>query len=770
MIKKVIVTLTFLSINLLATLPLSPIHLGAYNFTDNSARLSFKDLSDNELGFRIYSNKELIATAPNGDGVGAYQYINLYNLNSCTTYTISVVAYNSSGESSSAIKSFKTTGCTSVTDTETNTTPIDPIPIPLSPKNIGAYNFTEQSARLSFIDLSDNEDGFKIYHNDIEIAKAGKKEGVNSYQYINLIGLDACRLYTIKLVAYNTAGESSPITKSFKTTGCNTIAPENKAPTVTAGPNRTLLLGESINLVAIASDSDGEISSYTWRRGAEVLSTTANLNYQATTQGVDRLTLTVEDNDGAIASDTIELFISEPTLEINNSIPSAVDITLFGAIPNDNIDDTEAISNALAVSGAITMPTGVYNVKNLVRFGTTIIDGNGSTFKSERSEDGTSTNILKLKTELDSDKISIKNLILDGNCPTQYPNVGENIHSLIQIYDSQNILLEGVVVKDYSSQYTLYTPGVNLPFYHQINLNHSLDTYHTISIVFSKEITIRDMEQSNIKIEGLLIYESDNILIENFKSLNSDHIWTALHVVASDNITMKNITIADGNTYSRGSSVNFFANHYFNISEVNTTNKHGFDISNEVVDVPTGRVLRDTSYGTFTNCRFEGYHPLQAYPTKKRHESISFFNTKFIPSRVEYGAYAVRFQKAGELLFDNCTIGSPSIMTSYPMILGDTQKLTITNSTFLNTNTIPSVETGSIYIYGGEFGDLNISNSSFSGIDYTPIIFREIFDISSTGRVNTLRYINNTITDESELKENKIYKIYSLRVDDIVIY
>ena len=860
--KNVINILTMLfSMNLMAdSLPNAPTNIGAYNFTGTTARLSFKDLADNETGFRVYHKQNILATIQARNGIGNYQYINLNNLDSCTLYTVAVVAYNDSGESNrNRLKSFRTKNCTSTppipinhipvaqagvdrnvtlgssillegtgadsdgnissytwkkgTEILANTATITYTPtaigteqltlivmdnkgatasdslevtvfqnndnnndnndtqshsVPLAPKNIGAYNFSNTTARLSFKDFSNNEDGFKVYSNGTKIADIGAKEGIGKYQYINIGGLEVCTLYTIQLVAYNSGGESSPLTKSFKTIGCETLIPDNHLPTVNAGRNKSVLMGNTVEIIGSASDSDGSIHSYTWKKGANILSNTATLNYQTTTKGIDTLTLIVTDNDGGTASDTVRIFVNEP-LDVDDNSTTPIDITQFGAIPNDNIDDTDAINTALAISGRITMPTGVYNVKNLTRVGTTIIDGNGSTFKTERSVFGTSNNILKLKTELDSDRIWIKNLTLDGACPTQYPKVGEYVISLIHIYDSKNIILEGLFVKDYSSQYPSYTKGVDIPSHQQMNLNHSLDMHHSIFITFSRDIIIRNMEQENIKIEGPLIYESDNILIENFKSTNSIGIWTALHVVASDNITMKHVTVSDGTPTNNGSSINFFANHYFTISDVNTTNKNGFDISNEVVDVPTGRVRRDTSYGTFTNCRFEAYHPLQAYPTKVRHESLSFINTQFIPSRVERGANAIRFQKAGELLFDHCTFGSQSIMTDYPMILGDTQKLTINNSTFLNTSHDSTIATGSIYVYGGEYGDLNISNSSFSGINYTPLTFRKIYSNTATGKVNTLRFINNTITDVAELKDNNIYKIYNLAVDNIII-
>ena len=873
MTKKIItIFIMVFSMNLMAgSIPTPPTNLGAYNFTETTARLSFKDLSDNETGFKVYHNGNMLARISAKSGVGQYQYKNIYHLNSCTLYNISIVAYNDNGESRHRFKSFRTKGCTTTepvnqapiakagvdrdiilgdtitiegegvdsdgtissylwkkgTETISTTSTLTYSPtaigteiltlivtdnkgatgsdsvnitisqrdddnnddnddnnddndnndgnndnsassIPVAPQNIGAYNFTNTTARLSFKDFADNEDGFKVYHNGNQIAHVGAKEGTEKYQYINIGGLDVCTLYSIKLVAYNNKGESAPLSKSFKTTGCDTLQPRNHIPTVNVGANRTIFIGDSIDIIGDASDSDGHITTYIWKKGNEILGNSANLNYRATTKGIDTLTLTVTDDKGATASDSLQIFVNDPADIDNNNNP--VDITLFGAIPNDNIDDTEAIRDALAVSGSITMPTGVYNVKGLTRVGKTIIDGNGSTFKTERSVRGTSNNILKLKTELDSDRIWIKNLTLDGDCPTQYPTIGDYVISLIHIYDSKNIILEGIFVKDYSSQYPVYQKN-DMPEHQIMNLNHSLDMHYTIFITFSRDIILRNIEQKNIKIEGPLVYESDNILIENFKSTESSGIWTALHVVASDNITMKHVNVSDGSVTNIGSSVNFVANHHFTLFDVNTTNKNGFDISNEIINVPSGRVLRDTSYGTFTNCRFEAFHPVQAYPTKNRHESLSFFNTKFIPSRVENGANAIRFQKAGELLFDNCTFGSRTIMTNYPMILGNTQKLTIKNSVFLNTSTDPSIETGSIYIFGGEYGDLNISNNSFTGISYTPIVFRKVLAPpyeNSNGKVHELRFLNNIITDERELKYNNFYKIYGLTIDNII--
>ncbi len=594
--------------------------------------------------------------------------------------------------------------------------------LPNTPINVGAYAFTDTSARLSFLDQSDNEDGFKIYHNGVEIANIPPKEGSETYQYKTLIDLEPCSLYTVDLVAYNESGESSPVVKSFRTVGCEL---PNEAPVVSAGENQSLTLGESINLVGTAYDKDGSVVSYEWTSEGVLLSTEASFTYTPQKSGIELLTLSVKDDDGAVGTDEVKLFIEsveDQEEETNSSV--VVNITDFGAIPDDGVDDTQAITEALKVSGHITMPRGVYNVERLFRDGTTVIDGNGSTFKARRTEFGTSSNILTLSNNALDEEIKISNLVFDGDCPTQYPREGDEVASLVHIYDAAHVTFQNIFIKDYSSQYYSQDLLSGDESHHlRMNEDHTFDMFHDLIIAFSSDINIINFEQANIKIEGPLIYESDNILIDNFKSTTSNSIWTALHVVASDNITLRHAVVSDGYVNSRGSSINFFANHYFEVEDVNTTNKDGFDISNEVDGVEEGRVTRDTSFGTFKHCNFKGYHPFQAYPTKSIHEELSFEDTSFIPALVQDGGYNVRFEIAGDLSFKDCTFGSSSIGTEYQMIMGNVKHLSIENSRFINTSREDHLPIG-IYLNGADFGDISIIGNNFTGTDYTPIVLR----------------------------------------------
>jgi len=93
--------------------------------------------------------------------------------------------------------------------------------VPSAPINAGAYGFTHNSARLSFMDTDSNESGFKIYQfapvDAGVIATVNAKDGNNSYQYATLTGLSPSTLYGVNIVSYNDDGDSTSLTKWFRT-------------------------------------------------------------------------------------------------------------------------------------------------------------------------------------------------------------------------------------------------------------------------------------------------------------------------------------------------------------------------------------------------------------------------------------------------------------------------------------------------------------------------------------------------------------------------
>ncbi|HHB94905.1 MAG TPA: hypothetical protein ENK88_07145 [Campylobacterales bacterium] len=204
---KTLLILLLLTINIMAKTPTTPINAGTYNPTDTTVRLSFKDMADDEEGFKIYHNGAILTQVGAKDDTGAYQYTNLTGLTPSTLYTINIVAFNSDGESVPLVKSFRTK--------EAN--PHAHPNSPAKPTNVGTYETTDSTTRMSFLDNATDEEGFRVYHNGTVIATVDAKEGAGTYQYIDLTGLNSCQLYTIKLVAYNSFGESDATIKSFRT-------------------------------------------------------------------------------------------------------------------------------------------------------------------------------------------------------------------------------------------------------------------------------------------------------------------------------------------------------------------------------------------------------------------------------------------------------------------------------------------------------------------------------------------------------------------------
>lgn len=89
----------------------------------------------------------------------------------------------------------------------------------------------------------------------------------------------------------------------------------NQAPTVNAGTDKTLpAVNISVKIIGVGTDSDGTIATYEWKEGATVLANTALFVYTPATAGEYTLTLTVTDNDGATASDSVLVTV------VNNEI------------------------------------------------------------------------------------------------------------------------------------------------------------------------------------------------------------------------------------------------------------------------------------------------------------------------------------------------------------------------------------------------------------------------------------------------------------------
>jgi len=88
---------------------------------------------------------------------------------------------------------------------------------------------------------------------------------------------------------------------------------QNRPPIANAGADITVTVNQSITIRGSGTDNDGVISEYIWKKGNEVLGTTSTLTYTPTIVGTDTLTLTVTDDDGLTATDSINISVIAST-------------------------------------------------------------------------------------------------------------------------------------------------------------------------------------------------------------------------------------------------------------------------------------------------------------------------------------------------------------------------------------------------------------------------------------------------------------------------
>lgn len=140
----------------------------------------------------------------------------------------------------------------------------------------------------------------------------------------------AAGVYTFRLTVTDNAGGTG-ISDVNVTVN---LASSNQSPIADAGPNIALTLpNSSINLIGSGSDADGSISTYNWIKlsgPSAILSNenTAVLSLQDLIAGVYVFKLTITDNNGAIASDNVQVTVFPSTVNQTPTVSSGNDITV----------------------------------------------------------------------------------------------------------------------------------------------------------------------------------------------------------------------------------------------------------------------------------------------------------------------------------------------------------------------------------------------------------------------------------------------------------
>ncbi len=170
----------------------------------------------------------------------------------------------------------------------------------------------------------------------------------------------------------------------------------NTAPSVSAGADQTVMASSIVNLSGIATDSDGSIATFSWTQTA---GDSVNLSDENTASASFQMPanpsvtqfsfmLTVTDNDGASASDSIIIILHQaPNVEAgeNQTVlgSSVVNLTGSGSANNGSIvsfnweqlsGETVALSNADSAIASFTAPDNAGQLE----FTLTVVDSLGA--------------------------------------------------------------------------------------------------------------------------------------------------------------------------------------------------------------------------------------------------------------------------------------------------------------------------------------------------------------------------------------------------------
>lgn len=176
--------------------PEAPSGMAASALSPSSISLSWQDNSDNEAGFTVMVSLDGMAfetahTTANNQTAFTHE-----GLLPQTIYYYKVVAFNDAGQSEA----------TSVVEAETLPEPAVP---PEAPAEFGYTDVTSNSARLSWTDMSDNEEGFHLEKSSTEDFSLVDSFTLNpdtvTYQDTNLLPATD---YYYRVSAFSEAGES----------------------------------------------------------------------------------------------------------------------------------------------------------------------------------------------------------------------------------------------------------------------------------------------------------------------------------------------------------------------------------------------------------------------------------------------------------------------------------------------------------------------------------------------------------------------------------
>lgn len=227
--------------------------------------------------------------------------------------------------------------------------------------------------------------------------------------------------------------------------------PANSAPAANAGADQQTLASQEVTLSGSGSDSDGSIEAYAWTQtGGESVTLSSSNSASATFTAPTIATtlifeLSVTDDDGAEATDTVSVSVSlpannPPTANAGDSqmVPSSASVSLEGSATDTDgsivsyswaqtSGETVALTGADTASPTFTAPA----TSGLLEFTLTVTDDRGDTATDSVS------------IEVSDSEVTISGAITFDLVPFQASGIGLDYNSIEQA-PARGIVVEAV--------------------------------------------------------------------------------------------------------------------------------------------------------------------------------------------------------------------------------------------------------------------------------------------------------------------------------------
>jgi len=359
------------------------------------------------------------------------------------------------------------------------------------------------------------------------------------------------------------------------------------------------------------------------------------------------------------------------------------------------------------------------------------IDGNNSMFKGGVKLVEKRYSSQKLIRIINKKNIVIKNVIFDGGYTNQFFSNAKNaseLFNLISVEGSSNITFENCTFRNFTSSWK----------------KQNEQYFGILGIRRSNDIKLIDCKLENFQTEGIVIYETNNIVIKNLK-VTTNVGWTPLHFWYCDGIVCDNINIK---THRNGGSAITGIYSNANFSNINIVGGKGIQFSNEKNERPF-----DSKNIEFRNCNIKtssfgigrwNYDNRFAENVRIINCSISSYEANPLHF------WAIRFDNVKRGYIESCNLNSVQVNSSL-VCLSNTENINITNSKGVGYNII--------YLYlNNSINGLNISNNTFNlkpsnnfsnGIEGTFIVSKDELKVKTPLVLSNISITNNRILDIS---------------------